>query len=446
MLSMQGYKEFFRGKHITLMGLGVLGRGVGDARFLATCGAQLIVTDLKGEAELEVSLSQLRGYPNITFHLGGHQEADFVDRDLIIKAAGVPFDSPYIALAKKHHIPVRMSADLFAEFSGIPIVGVTGTRGKSTTAHLVAHILHEAGKEVFLGGNVKGVSTLELLGQITDNSIAVLELDSWQLQGFGEAKLSPHVAAFTTFLPDHMNYYHNDMRAYFADKANIFLNQDADDTLVLGPQVAPFITEYGYDKKIAARTVIASEKDLPRGLVLQIPGAHNRYNASIAYAMTQALGIDEESIRIALESFTGVPGRLQFVREVGGVRIYNDTTATVPDATLAGLHALGDEKKKNIVLIMGGSDKGLDMGELVRQAPRYAKKILLLGGSGTERVKADLPGAAVYTTLEAAVADAFAAAAPGDVLLLSPGFASFGMFANEYDRGEQFMHLVSALA
>src|SRR3989344_1423638 len=170
--------EHFRGKRITVMGLGLLGRGVGDVRYLAECGAELIVTDLKSREELVESVAQLGSFSNITFVLGEHRLEDFRNRDLILKAAGVPLDSPYIAEAKKNDIPVRMSADLFAEISGVPIIGVTGTRGKSTVAHMIYEILktglglnHSEGmvgratpyKGVVLGGNVRGVSTLALL-------------------------------------------------------------------------------------------------------------------------------------------------------------------------------------------------------------------------------------------------------------------------------------------
>ena len=190
----------FRGKRITVMGLGLLGRGVGDARYLAECGAELIVTDLKSREQLAESVAQLKLFKNVIFVLGEHRLEDFNNRDFILKAAGVPLDSPYIAEAKKNNIPVRMSADLFAEISSIPIIGVTGTRGKSTVTHMVHAILKEAGKKVILGGNVRGVSNLELLKEATLEHIAVLELDSWQLQGWGEAKNEPEYFSFYNFL------------------------------------------------------------------------------------------------------------------------------------------------------------------------------------------------------------------------------------------------------
>lgn len=449
-MDMSAYQEYFKGKRITLMGLGLLGRGVGDARFLAQCGAELLVTDLKTKEQLAESLEQLKEFPHIIYRLGGHVLEDFQNRDLVLKAAGVPLNSPYIAEAKKNHIPVRMSADLFVELSGLPTVAITGTRGKSTVTHMIAHILKTAGKEVLLGGNVRGVSTLALLPQVTPVSIAVLELDSWQLQGFGEAHIAPHVGVFTTFYPDHMNYYGSSMEQYFADKANIFLNQTESDTLVLGEQMAPFVKEFGYANKIKAHTAIVSAKNLSKTTTLKIPGQHNRYNAALAQAAAAALGVDEKIIKAALESFEGVEGRLQFLKEVRGVKIYNDNNATTPDATIAALRAFGDSK--NIVLIMGGSDKGLDMQPLVDEIHTRCKKVFLLDGAGTQRIKDQIESdltllsGQVYQGVPEVAQAAFAACVPGDILLFSPAFASFGMFKNEYDRNDQFVAAVASLA
>jgi len=434
----------FRGKKITMMGLGLLGRGVGDARYLAECGAEITVTDLKTREELAESVAQLESFPNVTFVLGEHRLEDFNNRDLIVKAAGVPLDSTYISEAEKNNIPVRMSADLFAEISNIPIIGVTGTRGKSTVTHMVHAILKEAGKQVVLGGNVRGVSTLALLNEVTSEHVAVLELDSWQLQGFGGARLSPHIAIFTTLYPDHQNYYKEHPERYLADKANIFLYQKPSDTLVLGKQCAPTIIEK-YGEHVESKTLVVDELKLPDTWLLKIPGMHNRYNASLALAAARALNISDEMSRKALESFKGVPGRLELIREMNDVKVYNDTTATTPEATLAALRAL-DTGTKNIVLIMGGADKDLDMNTLLYEIPNYTKRVILLAGTGTNRVLEFLPGASVFDDLAKAVNEAVSSTVSGDIILFSPAFASFGMFKNEYDRGDQFVKLVQELA
>ena len=430
----------FRDKKITVMGLGLLGRGVGDTRFLVECGAELIVTDLKTRKELAESVAQLDSFPNVTFVLGKHRLEDFRGRDFILKAAGVPLDSPYIAEAKKQNIPVRMSADLFAEISGAVCVGITGTRGKSTVAHMVYAILNAAKKPAVLGGNVRGVSTLALLREATPEHIAVLELDSWQLQGFGEARVSPHIAVFTTLYLDHMNYYKDDPDAYLADKANIFVYQGSKDTLVLGKQCAPTIIEK-YGERIDSKTLVIDELKLPDTWTLRVLGLHNRYNAALAFAAARALDIPDEVSRRALTAFAGVPGRLEFIREVDGVKVYNDTTSTTPEATLAALAAL---EPSHTVLIMGGTDKNLDMNTLLAKLPEV-KAVILLAGSGTDRIKDQLPrNTTIYGSISDAVAAAISAAEEGDTVLFSPAFTSFGMFKNEFDRGDQFVHLITA--
>ncbi len=436
------------------MGLGLLGRGVGDIQFLAEERAHIIVTDLKTKEELAESLEKLRGYENITYVLGEHRMEDFKDRDFILKAAGVPLDSPYIVEARKNNIPVEMSAALFAALSGAMIVGVTGTRGKSTVTHLVHEILHKAfegQKKIFLGGNVKGVSTLKFLKDVEVGDIVVLELDSWQLQGFAERKVSPHIAVFTTFLPDHLNYYHSDLDAYLDDKANIFKFQKPDDFLVLGSQAAGLVLEK-YSGAIASTVLETGTVFLPQEWKVNIPGLHNRYNAALALQVAKLFNINEKDTREVIEQFKGVPGRLELIREYNGISIYNDTTATTPDATLAALRAFGT--MKNTVLIMGGADKNLNMGHLFLDMPAYVKAIVTLPGTGTERVQIDLEELIQKNkdiafeqadTLEDAVKNALAHARKGDNVVLSPGFASFGLFKNEFDRGDQFNTIVKGL-
>jgi UDP-N-acetylmuramoylalanine--D-glutamate ligase len=430
----------FKGKKITLMGLGLLGRGVGDARFLAECGAELIVTDLKSSDALAASVAELDAFSNITFVLGEHRLEDFTNRDLILKAAGVPLDSIYIAEAEKNNIPVRMSADLFAEISGIPCIGVTGTRGKSTVAHMLYAILKQSGTPVVLGGNVRGVSTLSLLPEVTPEHIAVLELDSWQLQGWGEVQMSPHIAVFTTFYQDHQNYYKDDPSRYLLDKANIFLYQDPEDVLIVGSQCAPTLIE-AFGEHIVSKTIVTDAKKLPEDWTLSVLGEHNRYNAALALTAARELNVSDGASRAALESFAGVPGRLEFIREMHGVKVYNDTTATTPEATLAALSALDPG---HTVLILGGTDKNLRLNALVDKLSGV-KKVIFLSGTGTERIKNEIPTAPVFDSLKAAVDEAVEAAESGDTILFSPAFTSFGMFKNEFDRGDQFNAIVEKL-
>ena len=449
-------QTYFEGKKWTVMGLGLLGRGLGDTKYIASQGAEVLVTDLKTDEQLATSVKELEVFSNISYTLGEHRLEDFRGRDFVLKAAGVPLDSVYIQEARDTGAEIKMSASLFAELAGIPITGVTGTRGKSTVTFMLEAIYKEAGKKYLLGGNVRGVSTLALLSGVTPEHTGLFELDSWQLQGFGEAEISPSISVFTNLYRDHMNYYHDDMETYLEDKAQIFLHQKLEDVVVLGTQVAELIQEK-YGKRIRSRIVVAGEEDLPSDWSLQIPGAHNRYNAGLALATARAQGIPDEVSRKALETFPGAPGRLELVRALDGMRIYNDTNSTTPIATIMALRGVSEVvnersetgetagAEKRTILIMGGADKGLDMSELIAEIPKTVKRVILLAGSGTERIREELPEAEVFENLAIAFADARAHAESGDVILFSPAFASFGMFTNEYDRGDRFNALVNSI-
>ena len=428
---MKNYKEFFKDKKITVMGLGLLGRGIGDAIFLAQCGARLTITDLKTKEQLKESLKKLQKYKNIKYVLGKHRLEDFQNCDMVLKAAGVPLDSIYIREAKKHNIPVEMSASLFAKLSGIPMIGVTGTRGKSTVTHLIAHILKSAGKKVILGGNVRGVSNLQLLKDVKGAAVAVFELDSWQLQGFGESKISPHVAVFTNFLSDHMNYYKNSFKNYFSDKSYIYKFQNKNDVLVVGPNMK------GKIKNIKSKIINADIKNVLKPVNLR--GRHNLENVACVIAVARVLKVPEKIIKKVVENFKALAGRMELVKRIHGVEIYNDTNSTTPDATIAALNSF----KNKVILIMGGMDKNLDVSDLNKILSKKTKKILLTPGSGSDKIK----GVKIkkVADLKEAVAKSIKEAKKGDVVLFSPGFASFNMFNNEYDRGEKFMKIVQNL-
>ena len=431
--------EYFRGKKITVMGLGLLGRGVGDVAYLASCGANLVVTDKKGRSELAPSLAKLTEYPSITFVLGRHRLEDFRDKDLIIRGAGVPDDSPYIQEARRSGVPVRMSTELFLELSRLRSVGVTGTRGKTTTTCLIAHILKEAGIPVLLGGNIRDVSTLGLLPQATPQHIAVLELDSWQLEGFGDTCRSPDIAVFTSWYHDHHAYYRGDMEQYFHAKSHIFRHQASEGVAIVGPQASSIVSERLPD---VARRALVPDLEEFYGWSTALEGAHNIQNIACAVTAARALGISDEVSRAAVASFQAVPGRLELVRMVDGVRIYNDATAIIPEATIAALEAL---KASPVILIMGGSDKHTDTQELVAKIKTYTKRVILLPGSGSDIVRRALPEAPLYKSIPEAVRDAFVHADPGDAVLFSPVFSSLGMFAHAYERSDLFVKSVEEL-
>jgi UDP-N-acetylmuramoylalanine--D-glutamate ligase len=443
------FAAVFRGKKITVMGLGLLGRGVGDADFLATAGAELIVTDLKTEAQLSESVAKLRTHANIRFVLGEHRTEDFEGRDMILVAAGVPMDSPYLAHARKAGVRLVQSAALFAELSGVPMIGVTGTRGKSTTTAMIAHIIETVtGEPVIKGGNIRGVSNLQLLHEVREGSLAVFELDSWQLQGFGWSGISPQVAVFTTFMDDHLNYYKGDTDAYFADKANIFINQDDDGVLVTTPVVFERAKRFATTRDITLgqEVILADSSMIPEDAALSMPGEHNRLNAALALAACRSISLSDEEIFDALARFPGVEGRLQLLATQDGVKIYNDNNATTPQATIAGLEAL-DSGKQSIVLIAGGADKNIAVAPLADAIRTHCKKVILLPGTGTDKLQAALEDTDISVAvpdLAYAFSEAKRHAIAGDVVLFSPAFASFGLFVNEYDRNDQFVTLVHA--
>jgi len=466
------YKEFFSGKKITMMGLGILGRGVNVAKFLAECGAELTVTDLKTEEQLASSLKILAPYKNIKYVLGKHELDDFSGKDMVIKSAGVPLDSIYIAEARKNNIPVEMDASLFAKLvklstSNVDIIGITGTRGKSTVTHLIYDIIKNSGRRVYLGGNVKGLATLPLLKKVKPDDTVVMELDSWQLQGFGEAKISPNIAVFSTFLPDHQNYYKNDMDKYFSDKANIFKFQKENDYLVVGErffhniksfaknagaEIAKDFKNGSSNGNLKRKTVIAKKSDIPHppagGWKVRLLGEHNLENIALAVEAARKLGIKESVIKKSVEKFKGLPGRLEFIKEVKGIKFYNDTTATTPEAVIAALKSLKG-KKRRIILIGGGADKNLEYDEYAKVVKKYIKTLILFRGLASNKIisalgKTKFP-VEVFDNIKSAMKFAVANAKKDDIVLLSPGAASFGVFKNEFDRGEQFNKFVKKL-
>jgi UDP-N-acetylmuramoylalanine--D-glutamate ligase len=436
----------FKGKKVTVMGLGLLGRGIGIVKYLAGKGAKVTVTDLKSAKDLASSIREIKNFLKnkkriqpVKFVLGKHRLEDFKNVDMVFKAAGVPFDSLFIAEAKKGDIPVFMDDALFGYETEGKIIGITGTRGKTTTSNLIFELVKATGKKTYFGGNVRGMATLPLLEKVKRSDLVVLELSSWQLQGWRDLKISPEISVVTNIYPDHQNYYRNSMAKYVRDKEAIFVNQNKNDFLVLNKNCS-------WCRKMAKRTpgkvIWFSASDVPRKWNLKILGKHNFENIAAAMAVGKILGLPSAKIKKAVENFRGLPGRLEFVREIRGIKYYNDTTATMPEATIAALRAIGE---KRIVLICGGADKNLNFKNLAPVIKKYAKAVVLLVGTATPKLQKELKKVHYFSPLLVAksmceaVKTARKFAMPGDVILLSPSAASFGMFKNEFDRGEQFL-------
>ncbi len=464
-------REFsFKDKRVTVFGLGVNMGGVGTVAYLAKQGArEIIVTDIKTREELEPSIKKLAAHKNITYVLGQHRPEDFIRVDMVIKNPGIPWTNEYIKLAEEHHVPVEMDSSLFFASCRVPIIGVTGSKGKTTTATLIAHILESAGKKVVRVG-IGQVGVLSVLDRITEESIVVFELSSWRLSALKRLKKSPHIAVLTNIFPDHLNYYKT-MEAYMADKKNIFSFQKGTDTVIAyfdNPLVREMVQDApgsifwaateqpmnGDGAWLADDTLFVSEQGKKKVLLpiqdMPLPGKHNISNILLAALAALASGISLQLVRSGIVSFPGVAHRLEKVAEKNGVSYYNDTAATIPDAAVAALRSFTEP----IILIAGGSDKRLDFNLLAREILVRPKEVILFKGAGTEKllqaIKKLVPEGKegifeVVDTMEAAVALASRSAESGDIVLLSPGAASFGLFQNEFDRGEQFRQAVEAL-
>jgi UDP-N-acetylmuramoylalanine--D-glutamate ligase len=459
-----------KNKHVLVMGLGVHGGGLGVAQWLVRQGGIVTVTDLKNAAQLQTSLEALRGLP-IHFVLGEHRDQDFLDSDLIVRNPGVPRESRFLQLAEEHGIPVEMEMGLFFERlprGGAQVIGITGTKGKTTTTLMVGTILARANPKTVIAGNLR-VSALELLDQIDADTPVVLELSSWQLEGLVSHRVSPHLAAITSVFPDHLNRY-RDLDEYVESKAVIFRYQQPSDFVVLNsdnrlvthlPRATSRVVWTSARRSLGegayrdgdalmwrwngVRQKLLDVKDL------RVAGTHNIENALTAIALASVGGATPAQIAGALAEFRGAEHRQELVHELDGVRYINDTTATMPAATIAAIDSFAPNAQ-GIVLIAGGADKALDFTELARVVASKVRHLILLDGSATDKLARaihDAGGEVIiagqFDDLQPAVERAKELARPGDVVLLSPACASFGMFANEFERGERFKQIVSQL-
>ena len=425
-----------RNKRITVMGLGVHGGGLGVTRFLLEQGAHVIVTDLRSAEILQPSLEALAGLP-VEFVLGEHRDQDFERVDMVIRNPGVPRESRYLQLARAAGVAIEMEMTLFFRLCPAPIIGITGTKGKTTTTTLTGAMLREVYPDTVVAGNLR-VSALEQLPRITAKTPVVLELSSWQLEGLGEAGLSPEYACVTNLSPDHLDRY-GSMADYGLAKQQIFLYQSPDDVVVL-PKHDLIVNPWAND---APGRVIwfDGNEGWPMG---QLQGQHNALNIAAAAALAQAYGVPDAAIRNAIEHFAGVEHRMELVREINGVRLINDTAATTPTAAAAALNSMTSP----VILIAGGADKKLAWTPLVEAIQQSAqlKRLIILDGTGSPALSAALGTEQErYQSFEQAIRAAFAEAEAGDTVLLSPGAASFGMFRNEFHRGEEFRRIVGLL-
>lgn len=457
-----------RGKKVLVMGLGVHGGGLGVARYCAEQGAAVVVTDLRSAELLHDSIAALADLP-ITFVLGEHREEDFRTCDILVQNPAVPATSPFVAIARAAGAAIEMEMTLFFRACPAAIIAVTGAKGKTTTATLVAHLLSAWRADTILAGNMR-ISALAQLPLITPHTPVVLELSSFVLEGLGAAGLSPAIAGITNIHPDHLDRY-GTMEAYIAAKAAIGAHQRPDDFLVLNIQddalrsIAPTMPGTVVWSSIAALnnppigsvywqgdvlSAVRAEGTIAVATAtnVRLAGLHNRANVATAVALALRAGMPAERIAAALQTFTGVEHRQEVVATISGHTFVNDTAATMPDAAIAALVAL----PQPVIWIAGGADKKLSFEALAAAAAVHAQHIILLQGSATDLLREALVrhGAAsriigTYDSFEAAIRAAHALQTTPATIALSPGCASFGMFRNEFHRGEEFRRIVRLL-
>ena len=471
------------------MGLGLIGGGIGVVKWLVRQRAKVLVTDLKSEEVLNPSLKKLKEYP-IEYVLGRHRLIDFKNTDLIIKNPAVSRKSKYLRIARKKGIPVETDISLFFQQCPCPIIGITGTKGKSTTTALLGKIFQLAGYKTFVAGNI-GKSPLEFLPHVKLlNCLIVkliLELSAQQLEDLTRIRQSPHIAVITNIFSDHLNRYQN-IKAYIEAKKVIYKYQKPQDYTVLNydnkitrglsrevkGECFYFSTKRSVKGVFVEKGFIVFTRQKPKAFGragkqtieqkicsikdLRISGKHNLENILAAISVGVLAGLAPRIIRRAIKNFKGIPCRLEFVRQVTGVKYYNDTLATMPEATIAALASLGQlgaksqkSKVKSIVLIAGGADKGLEFKKLAEEIKKKCKAVILLSGTATPKLKYQIQNTKYKiqiidaASMKEAVKKGQLLAKRGDTVLLSPACASFGMFQNEFDRGRQFCKYVRIL-
>ena len=463
--------EDIKDKKITIMGLGLNGGGEAAARFFLNKGAYVTVTDMKTTEQLAPTLERLNNddtldHTRLTYHLGGHDIADFETADCVIKNPGVKFEgNKYLAAAKA----IETDLSIFLRFTDCPIIAVTGSKGKSSTVSAIYYGLQQAGFNAFLGGNIT-VSPLTFFDKVSSDTPVVIEFSSWQLADLrGRGVLKPHIAVITKIVPDHQNWYGN-MQDYVADKRLIYADQTAEDFSIFDagedePGTGPdcggtwgdLFARETKAQVIRYNTQTQYSVDFDS---LLVPGEHMKLNAQNAATVLQLMGVEKQRAKEILQTWPGIAHRLQFFHEWNGYKFYNDSAATVPEAAAAATQAFG----RPVILLTGGTEKGLELDKLTEVLDSTNKNTLapaaiyLLEGTATDKIVPALDKAGVVyngpypslddmltklkSDLENAPQDAASEKPP---VVFSPGATSFGMFNNEFDRGEKFMTAVQKI-
>jgi len=448
-----------QGKKVSV--IGAARSGVAAARLLKTHGANVFVSDSGSEEKLKENLADIKNL-DIEYETGNHSQRVF-DADLIVISPGVPSNVPILKEAERRDIQIVSELEIASWFCAAPMIGVTGTNGKTTTTTLIGRILQDGRKKNIVGGNI-GTAFSSFVDTLDAQSIAVLEVSSFQLDY--SHTFHPKVSILLNITPDHLDRYDHNFEKYIASKCRIFENQTREDVLI-----------YNYDdeetrehvRRLASlhvRTLaFGRERQFEEGAFvdqetlvtmvggrksevipidqISIRGIHNLYNAMAATLAAETFDVTIPSIRATLKNFKGVEHRLEFVREVHGVKYVNDSKATNVDSVWYALQSFSEP----IIVLLGGRDKGNDYSRLFDLVERHVKAIVAIGESA-EKVFEEfhtMKPTARASSMEEAVSAATKFASPGDVVLLSPACASFDWFTNYEHRGQVFKKIVNAL-
>lgn len=445
----------FTGKKVLVVGLAR--SGMAAIKVLHKMGADIVLSERKPAEELkELATLKELGVTIVD------QSMEVFDQhyDLCVKNPGVPYRSPFMEALAQHGVPVITEIELaFQVAKPQHYIAITGTNGKTTTTTLVYEILNAAfpGK-AHLCGNI-GIPLCEIvmeegLMEESDHYIA-LEISNYQLVNID--RFRPDVATIINLTPDHVDFM-GSLEAYYKSKTEVYRNMKPEDTFILNaddPVLAEYVEKYPVPATVKSFSLdntdtdnyvkdgqlfVGDEPVLPLTSI-RLPGKHNLQNVMIAVSVAKVLGISNETIKEVAEGFTGVEHRIEFVRELDGVRYYNDSKGTNTDATVTALKAFD----KGVILLLGGFEKGLPMDD-VKAHLGCVKKVIGFGACGP-RLVADTVGddGIVVTTLDEAVAEAVKIAEPGDTVLLSPTTSSFDQYTCFEERGDHFKKLVNAL-
>lgn len=449
------------GRRVLVIGFGRQGQAL--ARWLPTIGALVIVTDKRTEAELPVDISM---YSGVQFVLGDHSLELLDVVDMICVSGGVPLTLPIIQEAMERNIRVTNDAQLFMKRAPAPVIGITGSAGKTTTTTLVGDILKKAGFTTWVGGNIGNVLLDIMIGMQNDHKI-VMELSSFQLELMRD---SPTIASVLNVTPNHLDR-HGNMENYLRAKAHILASQSRNDIAVLGrDDPGSYSLEtvvqgnqvwFSMREMVTDGAFMVGERLVVTGLssvdgdphiicdVSEIPlrGTHNVYNVLAACAIAGVAGADHEAMRETILNFKAVPHRLEPVRELSGVSYINDSIATAPERTLAALRSYTEP----LILLAGGADKKLPWEPMIAVALEKCRHIVAFGRDGdvvvqaVRKIAGSLDDVTRVETLTDAVKLAHQWAQTGDVVLLSPGGTSYDAYSDFEARGEHFRQLVMGL-